>query len=475
MKNKTTLLFIGFTTFWFLANSQVLKTYSGNFERGKATYQYYENEKFDRVFHGSFSYTGSIFNMKGLFLNGKKNGAWEFFATNKLTSIAQYNLVVNTKVIGNYKNGELNGTWFYSNSNNTNSTSNERTISTANFYKNHFIGKVTYESNFPKKYSVEGQFDESGLKTGIWKYQKDEIKDEIKFLKGVAYWRLCLNITNGEKILFCDSTLFVKRFWNSYNSLTKISFLNGKLYCLDTIEISPDKRVSDNGIIGIIDPISSIDGTYNPICIWTGQSSMESYKYVIGNPLYYYNKGSIAPHGYEVIIKECEKEIGRENGATTKVKTPYKPVKNGYLAKPEIIISPNAMYRRPSKEGGSEGITGRPGDQGVVGGVAGNGNGPGIGTGTGAGISYDLGGRSARSLPKPSYNSAQQGRAVVTIWVNQEGKVTRVLSGAKGTTVTDPALIRQAETAARQALFSANPDGPEEQIGKIIYNFLKLN
>ena len=195
-----------------------------------------------------------------------------------------------------------------------------------------------------------------------------------------------------------------------------------------------------------------------------------------------------------------EQILVSDKGEDTQIKMADKPARKIVETKPEPVINPNAMYRRPSKIGGSDGITGRPGDQGVAGGVVGgkvykgnpgtgngggsgngtgggtgNGNGPGIGSGTGAGISYDLGGRSARSLPKPSYNSAEQGRVVVTIWVNQAGKVTRVLSGAKGTTVTDPALIRQAETAARQALFSTNPTGPDEQIGKIIYNFLKLN
>ncbi len=183
--------------------------------------------------------------------------------------------------------------------------------------------------------------------------------------------------------------------------------------------------------------------------------------------------------------------LADEKGEETKIrvveKAIYKPVK----AKPVEVVNPNALYRKPVKNGGSEGITGRPGDQGVAGGTAGaklykgvpgsgnggqgNGTGGGIGSGAHAGISYDLSGRTSRSLPKPSYNSVEQGRVVVSIWVNREGRVTRVSAGAKGTTVTDPNLIRQAESAARQALFSANQDGPEEQIGKIIYNFIKLN
>ena len=189
-----------------------------------------------------------------------------------------------------------------------------------------------------------------------------------------------------------------------------------------------------------------------------------------------------------------EQILASENGEAIQVKISEKPVRRVVEVKPdpEPIINPNAMYRRSAKEGASQGITGRPGDQGVAGGIAesrnykgnpgsgtgggtGNGTGTGSGIGSGSGISYDLSGRSFRSLPKPSYNSAEQGRVVVTIWVNRDGRVTRVISGAKGTTVTDPSLIRQAESAARQALFSTNNSGPDEQVGKIIYNFIKLN
>jgi TonB family protein len=186
-----------------------------------------------------------------------------------------------------------------------------------------------------------------------------------------------------------------------------------------------------------------------------------------------------------------EDVLSDEKGEDTKIRVVEKAKSKPIVSKPVEVINPNALYKKHVKDGVSQGITGRPGDQGVAGGTAGakvykgvpgsgnggqgNGSGGGVGSGSNAGISYDLIGRTSRSLPKPSYNSVEQGRVVVSIWVNREGRITRVSAGAKGTTVTDPNLIRQAESAARQALFSANPDGPEEQIGKIIYNFIKLN
>ncbi len=186
-----------------------------------------------------------------------------------------------------------------------------------------------------------------------------------------------------------------------------------------------------------------------------------------------------------------EDVLSNEYGEQTKLRPIEKAVSKPVVSKPVDVINPNALYKKSVRPGGSQGITGRPGDQGVAGGTVGanvykgvpghgnggqgTGTGGGVGAGSNSGISYDLTGRTSRSLPKPSYNSVEQGRVVVSIWVNREGRVTRVSAGTKGTTVTDPNLIRQAGSAARQALFSANPDGPEEQIGKIIYNFIKLN
>jgi hypothetical protein len=422
MKNKTTLLFIGFTTFWFLANSQVLKTYSGSFEGGKATYQYYETKKYDIVFHRSFSYSGPLFNMKGSFVKGNRNGKWNIYAKDKLYSSNGRSIKLNTNVFGNYKNGELNGAWFYSTSIRfAMGNQDDKEKSFANFYNNHFIGKVTYETNWPEKYTIDGQFDSLGFLTGSWKYFSNNSRQEIKFLNGVAYWKLSQNMTTGKKQDFYDSTSFVKKFWSSYDPLTKTSNVNSKKYCLDTVNIFANRNdlsVKDE----VDDPSRPFFNSYNIKMIWCSTQISVFNAISIGNPLYYYDKGCKTPEGFEIVIKECRHSIEKNNDGET-----------------------------------------------------GKGNISEIGSGTGDGNSYDLGGRSSRSLPKPSCNSVEQGRVVVSIWVNREGRVTRVSAGAKGTTVTDPSLIRQAESAARQALFSANPDGPEEQIGKIIYNFIKLN
>jgi TonB family protein len=161
------------------------------------------------------------------------------------------------------------------------------------------------------------------------------------------------------------------------------------------------------------------------------------------------------------------------------------------------VVNTNALYKKSSKTGASQGITGKPGDQGKPDGVAnskvytGSGNGTGNGSGTGQGngtgngigngsgdgigngISFTLQGRGGISLPKPAYNSDEQGKVVVTIFVNREGKVTRARAGAKGTSTTDQQLWTQAEIAARRAVFAPSANAPEEQTGTITYKFVK--
>lgn len=96
-------------------------------------------------------------------------------------------------------------------------------------------------------------------------------------------------------------------------------------------------------------------------------------------------------------------------------------------------------------------------------------------SGNGDGISYNLNGRKPMYLPKPDYNSMEQGKVVVTIWVDQHGKVTRAIEGAKGTTISDLRLQSLARDAALNATFNPDPNAASLQKGSITYNFIRLN
>jgi hypothetical protein len=91
---------------------------------------------------------------------------------------------------------------------------------------------------------------------------------------------------------------------------------------------------------------------------------------------------------------------------------------------------------------------------------------------TGQGVSYDLGGRSALRLATPKYNIEEEGRIVVEINIDRNGKVVQAVAGVKGSTTLNVDLLRAAKNAALQSVFEKNPNAPLVQKGTITYNFL---
>ena len=218
------IIYFSVLFFFFLStNGQDIKEYSGDFEDGKATYNYYENEQMDRILHGKFIYWGAIYELKGNFLHGRKNGKWVISAKNKEFSNWAIAIKLNTIASGFYKDGALDGNWSYENTIEFISDIGNKDIenAVATFKDNHFVGQVTYYTNYPKDYNVNGKFDNNGIMDSTWIFKNDNEKDEIRFYKGVAYWRLYNNIQTGEKKIFCDSSTFVREFWQNLLLLIK--------------------------------------------------------------------------------------------------------------------------------------------------------------------------------------------------------------------------------------------------------------
>ena len=142
--------------------------------------------------------------------------------------------------------------------------------------------------------------------------------------------------------------------------------------------------------------------------------------------------------------------------------------------KPEPVVNTKALYPgKKQNNSNSQGISEGQGDQGSQNSDP-NSNaytGGGIGTN---GIAYQLGGRTIAEIKKPNYDSQQQGKVVVTIRVDRNGKVISATPGAKGSTTTNAYLYSKAKEAALKTTFEANTRAPEIQVGIIIYNF-KLN
>lgn len=166
-----------------------------------------------------------------------------------------------------------------------------------------------------------------------------------------------------------------------------------------------------------------------------------------------------------------------EETPTTKLKEHLeesKEVKKIEEKKPEPVVNTKALYPgKKQNNSNSQGISEGQGDQGSQDGDP-NSNaytGGGIGKN---GIAYQLGGRTIAVIKKPNYDSQQQGKVVVTIRVDRNGKVISATPGAKGSTTTNAYLYSKAKEAALKTTFEANTTAPEIQVGTIIYNF-KLN
>jgi TonB family protein len=88
------------------------------------------------------------------------------------------------------------------------------------------------------------------------------------------------------------------------------------------------------------------------------------------------------------------------------------------------------------------------------------------------GTSVSLNGRSVVGVMEQPVNmSNREGRVVVEITVDQNGKVIEAQIRAKGTTIQDAALWKAAEEAARQTLFNTDLNSPPLQMGTITYVF----
>ncbi|HHT04423.1 MAG TPA: hypothetical protein GX005_08925 [Bacteroidales bacterium] len=144
------------------------------------------------------------------------------------------------------------------------------------------------------------------------------------------------------------------------------------------------------------------------------------------------------------------------------------PKKN--VASPEETVNPNALFRKGKVKGQDGGGVGQGKGSGVDEGEGTGGGGTGYDL-TGSGTSFSLIGRDSKSLSLPPSKTDEVGSIVVTIWVNPEGKVTRAVAGARGTTIDNRSLWRNCESAASRSIFSENPNAPFEQKGTITYKF----
>lgn len=146
--------------------------------------------------------------------------------------------------------------------------------------------------------------------------------------------------------------------------------------------------------------------------------------------------------------------------------------------KPSDGLSKLLQNVKNSKEGG-DGNDNKPGNKGDDNGDVNSNNYDGDNSSGGGKGNYRLGNRKALDKTKPTYEPCtDEGRVVVKISVNRQGKVIRAVPGEKtpdgiGSTTTSRCLFGKAKSAALKTTWQADQDAGDIQVGYIIYNFYK--
>lgn len=91
-------------------------------------------------------------------------------------------------------------------------------------------------------------------------------------------------------------------------------------------------------------------------------------------------------------------------------------------------------------------------------------------SGAGSG-GYGLNGRSLVNKGKVEQNCNQEGRVVVKIIVDRNGKVISATPGVKGTTNSDPCLLKPAKETAFKHKWNLDGNAPSKQVGFVVVNF----
>ena len=170
-------------------------------------------------------------------------------------------------------------------------------------------------------------------------------------------------------------------------------------------------------------------------------------------------------------VKKPTKDTNKKNKETPKEAKPKKKKKPSPSKAATDAL--NSLLNGTSKNGGTTG----KGDDSKSG-VKGSKNGD-ISSnkyygksGGGSGGNYNLSGRKALSKPIKKPECQEEGTIVVSIEVNQKGKVTKAQTGGlRGSTSSAPCLEKAAKEAALKTTWNADGNAPPKQRGTIIYKF----
>ncbi|MGF7039999.1 energy transducer TonB [Mucilaginibacter lappiensis] len=149
--------------------------------------------------------------------------------------------------------------------------------------------------------------------------------------------------------------------------------------------------------------------------------------------------------------------------AAQPTKTPAKPT-----------VNQNALYKGKATTGTGEGDgTGNtPGNQGKPTGTTLTNNYNGTGSGNGGNLNMNQ--RNFVSRPAVTDDNRQSGKIMVDIRVDKNGNVVYARAGARGTTISDAALLQKCEDAVLNSKLNALDSAPDTQVGTVVFVF-KVN
>lgn len=159
-------------------------------------------------------------------------------------------------------------------------------------------------------------------------------------------------------------------------------------------------------------------------------------------------------------------------------KEEVKPIETPPAPKPKYVYKGTAAGQGGNNATGlqqsnGQGIAGGKGDQGKINGnpnsdsYTGNG---GSGTG-GVSVSRGLQGRKINRYPSFEDDFSENAKVAVDIKVDDKGNVLAVSIQPRGTTTSNASMKAIALQKARQLKFNTIEEGPEEDLGTIVFNF----
>ena len=193
---------------------KTLSPNTGEFEGGTANYQYFENNNYERIFEGSFTYTANLqfvrnrkagfennqFTITGNFKNNLKQGSWEikfkeFYESNK-------DNYTSNNIKGSYESGLKFGLWVYNNKTYVDSKLTEQIIKLT-FKNNILIGKLSVQDK------IEGNIDDSGNFIGEWTAKFNGNEYMADFVRGTFTKLIVRKIESGDVLLkYSTSEIF---------------------------------------------------------------------------------------------------------------------------------------------------------------------------------------------------------------------------------------------------------------------------